>query len=314
MIAEPTILLTGASGQLGRDLRGALSNLGRVVAVDRTACTDEPAPTLDFGDLDAVRALLRREQPAIVVNAAAFTAVDRAEDEPELAMRVNAEAPRVMAEEIAAYSGVLIQYSTDYVFSGRSSVAYREDDAVDPVNAYGASKAKGEEQITRVGGHHFILRTTWLYSASGRNFVRAVLERWRRGEPLRIVDDQTGCPTWTRPLAAATAELVAQCRDRDARWLRAHSGVYHLCAGGSCTWYELAMRLFTLMGEADPGARITPVATGEFPTRARRPPYSVLDCAKAREKLGIELAPWDRQLEQFVHDAHLDAPGAAGGP
>ena len=220
MSAQPTVLLTGVSGQLGRDLQASLSGLARVVATARAATPDATARILDLTDLDAVRVLLRHERPEIVVNAAAYTAVDRAEEEPELAMRVNAEAPRVMAEEIEKYSGVLIHYSTDYVFSGRASVAYRETDAVDPVNAYGASKAKGEEEIGRVGGHHFILRTCWLYSVHGRNFVQTVLGRWRQGEALRVVDDQIGCPTWTHPLAAATAELVAHCRDRDGRGLQ----------------------------------------------------------------------------------------------
>jgi dTDP-4-dehydrorhamnose reductase len=215
----PTILVTGRDGQLGFELRRTLAPLGRIVAVD--------IDNIDFSDVDAVRRYVRELRPEIIVNAAAYTAVDRAESERELAQKVNGAIPGALAEELRGYGGkLIIHYSTDYVFNGKGTKPYVEDDPPEPVNAYGESKLAGERALVRAGAPHVILRTEWLYAMRGGNFLLTILRLAREGKPLRVIADQLGAPTWARMLAEASAEVAARFLHAPAD-TRAWWGVYH---------------------------------------------------------------------------------------
>jgi dTDP-4-dehydrorhamnose reductase len=267
------ILLTGRNGQVGWELERALAPLGEIIATDRA--------TLELADPDAIRRVAREAKPELIVNAAAYTAVDQAESEPELAMRINAVAPGVLAEEAQRLGAWLIHYSTDYVFDGSSKRPYVEGDATNPINAYGRSKLAGEQAIAASGARHLILRSSWVYGQRRRNFLLAILQRAQSGAPLRVVDDQIGAPTWCRQIAEATARIVAGRSDV--------GGIYHLSAGGETTWCGFARAIVALAGI---DAEVRPIATAEFPTAAERPRYSVLDCAKLARDFGAALPDW----------------------
>lgn len=291
MSEPPRILLTGASGQLGWELHRLLAPLGEVVAPGRAG--------LDLENEAALRSAVRDSRPAAVVNAAAFTAVDRAEDEEDRAHAVNAVAPGVLAQEAARAGALMVHYSTDYVFDGSAGRPYREDDATAPLGVYGRTKLQGEAAVAAAGGPHLILRTSWLYGTRGHNFLRTMLRLAREREELRVVSDQTGAPTWSRMAAAATAAVLARLRE-DGRFTLpvALAGVYHLSAGGETTWHGFARALLA----ADPAraeqrcARVVAIPTSEFPTPARRPAYSVLDNSRLAGAFGVRLPRWDRQL------------------
>ncbi len=297
------ILLLGANGQLGGRLRSALAPVGRVAALTRRE--------VDLADAGAVRAAVRQARPRVVVNAAAYTAVDRAESEPELARRINALAPRVLAEEAERAGALLVHFSTDYVFDGESRVPYREDDATNPLSVYGATKLEGEKGIAAVGGEHLVLRTSWLYDSRGHNFFLTMFRLAREREELRVVDDQVGGPTWAGGLAGAAAEMVAA-------WLRdpavRRSGVYHLAAADWTSWHGFATALLA----ADPRReeqrcrRVVPIPTREYPTPARRPAFSVLSCDRARDAFGVSLPAWREQLAAATAGLAPSAPAAAG--
>jgi dTDP-4-dehydrorhamnose reductase len=277
------ILLTGRHGQVGYELERSLQPLGEVVAVDRSQ--------MDLSDLSSVRETIRAARPQLIVNPAAYTAVDQAENEPELAMRINGEAPGVMAEEAQRLGAALIHYSTDYVFDGSRQGAYSEDDAPCPVNAYGRSKLAGERAVQASGVPHLILRTSWVYGTRGRNFLLTVQRLARERSELRIVADQWGTPTWCRMIADATAHAVAQLmRPGDAMSARGNAnatircdawqemgGIHHLTAQGQTTWHGFAQAIVAAMRD---GKRptVTPIATSEYPTPAMRPANSVLSC------------------------------------
>lgn len=267
------ILLTGRNGQVGWELERSLAPLGEVIATDRA--------TLDLADADAIRRVAREAKPELIVNAAAYTAVDQAESEPELAMRINALAPGVLAEEAKRLGAWLIHYSTDYVFDGAARTPYLESGASHPINVYGRSKLEGERAVAASGARHLILRSSWVYGLRGRNFLLAILQRARSGAALRVVDDQTGAPTWCRQIAEATARIVAGWSDV--------GGVYHLSAGGETTWCGFARAIVALAGIE---TVVQPIATAQYPTAAARPRYSVLDCAKLARDFGIALPDW----------------------
>lgn len=287
MSDAPLILLTGADGQIGWRLRAALAPLGRVVPATRAG--------LDLGDPKAVRSRVRELRPRAVVNAAAYTAVDRAEEEREAAFRINAEAPGVLAEEARRAGALLVHYSTDYVFDGRKREPYREEDPTGPLNVYGASKLAGEEAVAAAGGAHLILRTSWIYDTRGRNFLLTMLRLLREREELRVVDDQVGAPTWAAAVADATARLVARGLSSPGETA---SGVYHLSAAGETSWHGFAAAI----READPRAgehrcrAVVAVPTSEFPTPARRPAYSVLSNERVAAAFGVRLPHWREQL------------------
>ncbi len=299
------LLVTGTTGQIGWQLLRTLAPLGEVVAPSRAE--------LDLSDPDQAARVVREIQPDVIVNAAAYTAVDKAESDPELAQTVNAVAPGRMAQELARIGGLMIQYSTDYVFDGSKPEPYTEDDATGPVNVYGRTKLAGEQAIVESGCAHIILRTSWVYDTRGSNFLRRVLRLAREKHELRMVDDQHGAPTWARAIAEATAAMVAvlsagKATDPDARsW--PISGVYHLTAAGSTTWAGFARTILETYEEllawpADSGEfsgpllakRVAPIASSDFIAAAPRPANSRLCNAKIERDFGVRLPDWKHLL------------------
>jgi len=268
------ILLTGRDGQVGWELERSLAPLGEIIATDRAR--------LDLADADAIRRAVREAKPGIVVNAAAYTAVDKAEAEPEIATRINCVAPGVLAEEVKRLGALLIHYSTDYVFDGAQRTPWLESDAPHPINVYGRSKLEGERAIAGTGARNMIMRTSWVYGLRGRNFLLAILQRAQSGAPLSVVDDQTGAPTWCRQIAEVTAQILAD-RRRDAE------GIYNLAAAGETTWCGFARAIVALAGI---DIAVQPIATADYPTAAERPCYSVLDSAKLARDFDIALPDW----------------------
>jgi dTDP-4-dehydrorhamnose reductase len=271
-------LLTGCNGQVGWELERVLPTVGEVIATDRT--------TLDLADGDAIRGLVRDVKPDVIVNAAAYTAVDQAERERDMAMKINATAPGILAEESKALGALLVHYSTDYVFDGTKSKPYTETDEPRPLSAYGQSKLEGEKAIRAASCAHIILRTSWVYAARGRNFLLTMLRLAGEGRPLRVVNDQFGAPTWSRDIAEATVRVLGKIGG-DTR------ATYHLTAAGKTTWYEFARRIFELRGVS---ASVTPIRSEEYPTAAARPKNSVLDCRKLELDFGVSIPSWERGL------------------
>ncbi|HMA32483.1 MAG TPA: dTDP-4-dehydrorhamnose reductase [Casimicrobiaceae bacterium] len=277
---RPTILVTGANGQLGSELAVALAAHGDVVACDHAA--------LDLADPSRILRVVRELAPQLIVNAGAYTAVDRAESEREQAFAVNAQAPGILADEARRSGAVLIHYSTDYVFDGTASSPYDETAATGPRNVYGASKLEGERAIAASGAQALTFRTSWVYSLRGANFLTTIRRLAAERDELRIVADQVGVPNWSRALAAATATLVG----RGIGYLAGHAGLYHLSAQGATTWYEFAQAI--VGNVAHP--RITPITTAEYPTPARRPAYAVLDTRRFAAAFGFALPHWREHL------------------
>lgn len=262
------ILLIGRNGQVGFELERSLQGLGEIVAVGRTQ--------LDLENLDSLRAGILSIRPELIINAAAYTAVDKAEQEPDLAMRINGEAPGVMAQTAKQLGAGLIHYSTDYVFDGTKTSPYVEDDQPCPINVYGSTKLAGECAIQDAGGAYLIFRTSWVYGTRGRNFLQTVLRLAGERDEIRMVDDQRGSPTWCRSVSDVTAHVVARLGAAAARdqWWATHGGIYHLTGQGETTWYHFAREILALSGSA--GVRVLPIAAREYPTPAKRPAYSVL--------------------------------------
>jgi len=285
------LLLLGQTGQIGHELQKALKPLGTVVAPDRS--------TADLTDPDSLRKAVAETNPDGIVNAAAYTAVDRAEEEPERARLINAEAPGVLAEAAARRDAWVVHYSTDYVFDGTADRPYREDDPANPLGVYGRTKWEGEEAVRESGAKHMILRTSWVYSDRRSNFLLTMLrlaEEVEKGErdPLTVVDDQIGCPTSARWIARATANLIQPFAGREARDL---SGTYHLVSGGQTSWYGFARAIFAQFGYDD--VPVEPVATDAYPTKAERPAYSVLDTTRVRKAFGLDIPTWTEQLDDL---------------
>jgi dTDP-4-dehydrorhamnose reductase len=284
MSRRPLILLTGASGQLGVELAPLLAVGGDVIGTDRAR--------LDLADPDAIVAAVRGAKPDLIVNTAAYTAVDLAEKEAAQAEAVNARAPGILAEEAKRIGAVLIHYSTDYVFDGARSTPYPEDAPVAPLNVYGASKQHGEWAIAATGAHALVLRTSWVYGLHGRNFLLTIRRLAVEREELRIVADQVGVPNWSGALAEATARVVAS----GLPGLVERAGLYHLSATGQASWYEFAR---AIVGDvARP--RVIPIATSEYPTPARRPAYGVLATEKFTQTFGFALPEWREALQRCV--------------
>ena len=285
-----TILVTGKTGQLGEALQDTLAPLGRVIATGRNE--------LNLASVDAVRTTIRAAAPAIIVNAAAYTAVDKAEGEPALAMQVNAVAPGVMAEEALRVGALLVHFSTDYVFDGKKTSPYVEDDLPCPISVYGQSKLEGERAIAATGCRHLILRTSWVYSAGHINFVTTMLRLAQERRELSVVSDQIGSPTWAKPLAEATAELM-----RKAQALPEVRDLFHLSAGGGVSRYALVRKIVELAqppGNNRTWATIRPTTTAEYPLPAARPLMTVLDNNKIKRAYGIVMPGWEAQLAAFL--------------
>lgn len=293
------LLLLGGNGQVGSELRRSLAPLGEVVVATRNGRLAEGSAceSADFEQPGALPALVERIAPDVVVNAAAYTAVDRAEDEAEIAYRVNAEAPDVLAQACAARDALLLHYSTDYVFDGHGARPYREDDPTAPLGVYGESKLAGEQAIADSGARHIILRTAWVYAAHGHNFLRTMLRVGAERDELRVVADQVGAPTPASLIADITAALLRQPP--------ANSGIWHLTAGGQTSWHGFAEAIFAkaqARGLMTRKPRVVPIGTAEYPTPAARPAYSVLDTGKLQRDFGLQPALWQAGLERVLDE------------
>lgn len=310
-VARPRILLTGVSGQLGWELRRALMPLGDLVC---TAGPDQVlggAEILDLSSAEETRAFVRRVAPDFIVNPAAYTRVDNAEDEATLARAINAEAPAILAEEARRCGALMVHYSTDYVFDGQASRPYNEHYPASPINVYGQTKLDGELAIQASGVPHLILRTSWLYGSRGNNFLLTILRIAARQGELRIVDDQTGAPTWARQVAEATAQVLSQAAQLGRAWLEERAGVYHLTASGATSWFGFARAILQQAQGPARAAKLVPIPTVDFPTRAARPTYSVLDCGKAASTFHLALSPWEEHLARVMEEVNSPAGAAS---
>ncbi|MCT8948354.1 dTDP-4-dehydrorhamnose reductase [Pseudomonas iridis] len=292
------ILLLGKNGQVGWELQRSLAPLGELVALDRHSVDGLSG---DLSDLDALRATIRRVSPDVIVNAAAYTAVDKAESDKELADRVNGEASRVMAEEAASLDAWLIHYSTDYVFSGEGSTPWIETDAVAPVNHYGASKLAGEQAIVASGCKHLIFRTSWVYGARGNNFAKIMLRLAKERESLGVIADQIGVPTGADLIADVTALAIQQAMHSPSTL----SGLYHLAAAGEVSWYgyaSLVIGFAKAHGEELAVTTINPIDTKAYPTPARRPLNSRLNTQKLRDNFSVHLPDWRSGVTRMLRE------------
>ena len=302
------ILLFGKNGQVGWELERVLPALGTVVGLD--------FHEVDFARPENLRAVVRAQHPDLIVNAAAYTAVDQAESEPAKAMAVNGIAPGILAEEAAALGAGLVHYSTDYVFDGTKLAPYTEEDPAAPLNVYGRTKLEGDRAVAGAGAAYLILRTSWVYGARGRNFTQTIRRLARERTELRIVDDQVGNPTWCRSIAEATAQMLSGITNAGGAGFFAEmdrcKGVYNFSSEGEVSWFDFARAIL----ESDPGRsqhrvrEILPIKTAEYPTAARRPLFSVLSKEKIRRVFGISAASWRDQFAGCmqalgpIHEGH----------
>ena len=282
------VLLLGKNGQVGWELHRTLCPLGEIVATDRH--------DLDITDFHKLRETVRALKPQVIVNATAYTAVDKAEEEPELAMRINGSAPGVLAEEAKRCGALLVHYSTDYVFDGSKKEPYTEEDTPNPLNVYGKTKLAGEDAIRGVDGNHLIFRTSWVYGERGHNFYLTIRRLAREKEEIRVVDDQIGAPTWCRTIAENTAFILAQGVNREEgyqAYYDVRKGLYHMTAAGQTSWYEFAKHIVeTVPQEQRKLQRIVPIKTAEYGYKARRPLNSVMDNRKNSFFYGMWRRNW----------------------
>ncbi len=276
------ILLIGRHGQVGWELERRLADLGEVIATDRSS--------LDLADPDAIVRGVRSARPEVIVNAAAYTAVDRAESEPEVAGRINAAAPAVLAEEARRGHALLLHYSTDYVFDGAKPQPYTEEDATNPLNVYGASKLQGERAIAASACRHLILRTSWVYAARGKNFLLSILRAAREKRGLRVVDDQVGAPTSAPAIAEATVRLLRTGKAE---------GLYHMSAGGKTTWHGFAE---AILEEAGLAVAVQRISSGQYGAPARRPRNSLLENARMHRDFAFALGDWRGELASVMRE------------
>ncbi len=289
------ILLFGKNGQVGSELHRTLAPLGEVVAVD--------FPEVDFLDLEALSKFIISTGPDLIVNAAAYTAVDQAESEPDLAMMINGKAPGVIAEVARDMNIGLVHYSTDYVFDGTKGEPYTEDDPTNPINVYGHSKLMGDQLVQQSGCAHIIIRTSWVYGIRGKNFFLTILRLAREQDTLYVVDDQIGCPTWSRFIAEFTANVLAKIskrtNDNIVRKIEDITGVYNYSASTSTSWHGFAKGIIECAADSSKREnRIVPIGSDESSSIAQRPKYSVLSIKKASRLLQTSPEPWDFQLQQ----------------
>jgi dTDP-4-dehydrorhamnose reductase len=280
-MSQRKFLLLGAKGQVGTELRRSFAGDGEVIACDRRQA--------DLSQPEVLRELVREVRPDVILNAAAYTAVDRAESEPELAMTINAAAPRVLAEEAAKTGALLVHYSTDYVFDGTKARPWIETDATNPLSVYGKTKLAGEQAIQEVGGNYLIFRTSWVFGPHGHNFLLTMLRLGKERPQLRIVDDQIGAPTASAEIARATRAVLEV-------FTSAERGIYHMTCAGQTSWYGFARAIF-----ADaPAPEVLPIASTEYPTPAKRPRNSVLSNEKLKATFGVGLSDWQEALRQAL--------------
>lgn len=296
------ILLLGANGQVGHALRAALQPLGEVVAATRDGVAADGSACLraDLADPASLAQALAHAAPRLIVNAAAYTAVDRAEDEPQQAERINHQALAELGAWAAAQRARVVHYSTDYVFDGSAQRPYREEDATAPLGVYGRSKLAGEQALRASGADHLILRTAWVYAPRGHNFLRTMLRLARERDELRVVADQVGAPTPAHWIAQASAHVLARWRD--------HSHTLHVVAAGRASWHGFASAIVArahARGLLARVPRVVPIASADYPTRARRPACSVLDCTRLRDRFGLELPDWTVGLDEVLAELAL---------
>ncbi len=287
------VLLAGRNGQLGWELQRALAPLGELVALDRAG--------MDLADPDSIHRAIADARPQVIVNAAAYTAVDRAESEPAAAMRLNGVAPGIIAEEAARTGALVVHFSTDYVFDGSGDRPWREDDRAAPLSVYGRTKLAGEEAVRAAGAPYLIFRTSWVYAARGTNFLRTMLKLAGERSELKIVDDQVGAPTWARSIANLTASTLAQGRGPAAE----RSGLYHLTAAGAVSWFGFAQAIFAAATKRLTNFRapsVIPIPTSQYPLPARRPSNSRLDNSRLLATFGLTPPAWETMLEQCMDE------------
>ncbi|HDS1747329.1 MULTISPECIES: dTDP-4-dehydrorhamnose reductase [Pseudomonas] len=279
------VLVCGHNGQVAQALKTQLAGLGEIHLLGRDQ--------LDLAQPEALREPLRQLAPGLIINAAAYTAVDQAETEPDTAFAINAQAPGVLAEEALRLGAPLIHYSTDYVFDGEKATPYNEQDVPNPLGVYGRSKLAGEQAIAAVGGAHLILRTSWVYSLHGRNFLLTMQRLLQEKPQLRVVDDQIGAPTWATTIALSTRVLIERWQaGRAGAW-----GTYHLAAQGQTSWFGFAQAIGEqLKARGLPCAELLPIPSSEYPTPARRPANSRLDCSRLAREWGVTLPHWQQAL------------------
>ncbi len=288
MPAKPQILILGQQGQVAWELQRTLPSIGQVTVLGSQA--------LDLADTNKLRDTIQTLRPQIVINAAAYTAVDKAESDRETAIAINHTAPQVLAEETAKLGALLVHYSTDYVFDGTKTNAYVETDPTNPLGVYGATKLGGEQAIQAVGGDHLIFRTTWVYGMRGKNFLLTILRLAAEKPELKIVADQIGAPTWSRSIAEATAQVVCQWPQQPA------NGLYHLSAAGVTSWHGFAHKIVDFSRQLDLDRvltvdKILPIPATDYPTPAARPANSQLDSTKLWQTFGVQLNDWEKDLE-----------------
>lgn len=292
-----TVLVFGGNGQVGQELLRALAPLGKVVATTRSGTLPDGSAceTADFGQPESLPALLDRLQPSVVVNAAAYTAVDRAEQDVEAAFAANAQAPGMIARWCAAHGVPFVHYSTDYVFDGQGTAPYREDEPTAPLGVYGTSKRDGEDAVRAAGGRHLIFRTAWVYASHGANFLRTMLRVGAERDQLRVVADQVGTPT----PAALIADVTAQALRHPGQL----SGTWHLTASGQTSWHAFAEAIFAealVTGVLAKVPAVEAIPSSEYPTPAKRPAWSVLDNRKLQQDFGIVLPVWQDGLKRVI--------------
>ncbi len=286
------ILLTGSLGQLGREIKEVAINSGLdIISMD--------LPEIDITDSENLRRIFSEVKPSVVVNAAAYTAVDLAETQKNICYAANSDGPANLARLCVKNNAQLIHISTDYVFDGNSKIPYSEDDPVAPINVYGKSKVEGETAVLSTPGRHIILRTSWLYGRYGKNFVKTMLRMGQEKESIQVVNDQYGCPTCAYDLADTIVAVIRWVSEENSN----KSGVYHYCGSGITTWYEFAVSIFEIVKEL--GLKriplIKPISTSQYPTAAKRPLYTALDCSKIKKRFGVELKPWKQSLKRTIH-------------
>lgn len=281
----PKILVFGRVGQVGWELRHKLACFGPVTSVEY--------PEVDFSRPDTIRATVRDAEPTVIINAAAYTAVDKAETAPEPAWAINATGPGLIAEEAKRLNALMIHYSTDYVYDGGKEGPWVETDSTGPLNVYGQTKLAGDQAIAASGCDHIILRTSWVYGARGANFLLTMLRLARERAELRIVDDQTGSPTTSECIAQATAQILAQVLAPGSGGIAGRSGVYHLTSAGQTTWFGFAQQFLSSLPDCP---KLTPITTSEYPVPAKRPVNSVLNCQKIADTFGVQMPHWKEAL------------------
>ena len=287
------ILLTGKNGQVGWELNHSLSKLGTVFSMGRD--------NMDLSKPETLRPVIQDIRPDIIINAAAYTAVDKAESEPDLAMIVNGIAPGVIAEEAKKIGAGMIHYSTDYVFDGKATSPYKEEDAPCPLNIYGKSKLAGDQAVMQANIPHIILRTAWVYSLRGSNFLLTMQKLAQSKNQIKVVDDQIGSPTWSRAIAEGTARILEHCRSTGKSKIFSHSGVFNMSCGGETSWFGFAKKILELSGE---NTELIPIPTIEYPTPTARPESSLLSNRKLKQVFHHEMPHWQDALLECLNSDH----------